>query len=56
MVILLMTSCGSYDECPEITKGYASKFILPDPTMLTDSEKEYVEELRDEYNESIAKE
>lgn len=54
---LMMSSCGGkYNETPEINNGYATKFILPSPTLLSNSEKEYLEALRAEYNESIANE
>lgn len=56
-VSLVLSSCGgSYEETPPINNGYASKFILPSPTRLTNSDKEYLEALRAEYNESIANE
>lgn len=52
-----LTSCGGkYDETPPINDGYASKFILPSPTLLTAEEKAEVEALRAEYNESTANE
>ena len=52
-----LTSCGGgYEECPEITDGYVTTFILPSPTLLSAPDKEYLEELRNEYNESIANE
>lgn len=54
---VLLTSCGGgYEECPEITDGYVTTFILPSPTLLSAPDKEYLEELRNEYNESIANE
>lgn len=54
---LMMSACGGkYDETPKINDGYASKFILPSPTLLTAEEKAELEALRKEYNESIANE
>lgn len=56
-IALALSSCGGkYDETPEINNGYATKFILPSPTVLSNSDKEYLEALRNEYNESIANE
>ena len=57
IVAVSLTSCGGgYEECPEITDGYVTTFILPSPTLLSAPDKEYLEELRNEYNESIANE
>ena len=57
IVAVSLTSCGGgYEECPEITDGYVTTFILPSPTSLSAPDKEYLEELRNEYNESIANE
>ena len=54
---LVMSSCGGkYDETPATHNGYAAECILPSPTLLTNSDKEYLEALRTEYNESIANE
>lgn len=48
--IIALSSCRQANELPPLNAGYAKEFILPDPVRLTMEEREYMQELRDEYN------
>lgn len=49
--ILALTSCGDAAECPPLNTGYQQNVILPSPTPLSASERNYLQELRDEYDQ-----
>lgn len=44
-----MTSCRQPNELPPLKEGYASDFIIPDPTDLTAEERAVVDALEEEY-------
>ncbi len=44
-----MTSCQQPNELPPLKEGYASDFIIPDPTDLTAEERAVVDALEEEY-------
>ncbi len=46
-------SCRKSDELPPLDRGYAKDVILPDPEDLTRADREYLEELEEEYNNSL---
>lgn len=50
LAIMALSSCRQANELPPLNEGYAKEFILPDPVRLTMEEREYMQELRDEYN------
>ena len=52
IVILSICSCRKADELPPLTDGYAKDFITPDPENLTQEERDYLEELEKEYEDS----
>ena len=53
LVLLLfgaaMTSCRQPNELPPLKEGYASDFIIPDPTDLTAEERAVVDAMEEEY-------
>lgn len=50
--IIALVSCRKEDELPPLTDGYAKDFIMPDPENLTQEERDYLEELEKEYEDS----
>ena len=52
IAILALCSCRKADELPPLTDGYASDIIMPDPENLTQDERDYIEELEKEYEDS----
>ena len=44
-----MTSCQQPNELPPLKEGYASDFIIPDPTDLTAEERAVVDAMEEEY-------
>lgn len=50
--LVAMSSCRQANELPPLNAGYAKEFIMPDPVRLTIEEREYIQELRDEYNQA----
>lgn len=44
-----MTSCRQPNELPPLKEGYASDFIIPDPTDLTAEERAVVDAMEEEY-------
>ena len=44
-----MTSCRQPNELPPLKEGYASDFIIPDPTDLTAEGRAVVDALEEEY-------
>ena len=53
IAIMALCSCRQANELPPINAGYAKEFILPDPVRLTVSEREYIQNLRDECNDAV---
>ena len=51
----MLWSCKPASELPQLSEGYATKFIMPDPVELTSADREYINDLRDEYNKSIGR-
>ena len=52
---MMLWSCKPASELPPLSEGYATKFIMPDPVELTSADREYINDLRDEYNKSIGR-
>lgn len=50
--IMALCSCRQADELPPLNTGYAKEFIMPDPVRLTIEDREYIQDLRDEYNDA----
>ena len=48
-------ACKKPNELPPLNKGYATYFILPEPTDLTVEDREYIEKVEKEYEEAIKK-
>ena len=53
--LALLASCKQASELPPITDSYATEVIVPDPVSLTTADREYLNELKAEYNNSIGK-
>lgn len=49
--LLTLSSCGDAAECPPLNEGYQQNVILPSPTPLSASERNYLQQLRDEYDQ-----
>ena len=52
VIALSICSCRKADELPPLNEGYATKFILPDGVNLTSEERDYLEELDQEYQDA----
>ena len=52
LFIMALCSCRDASELPPLTDGYASDFIMPDPENLTQEERDYLEDLEEEYENS----
>ena len=52
IAIMAIFSCRKADELPPLTDGYASDVIIPDPENLTQEERDFIEELEKEYENS----
>lgn len=55
IALMMLWSCKPASELPPLSEGYATKFIMPDPVELTSADREYINDLRDEYNKSIGR-
>lgn len=51
--ILASHSCRKPNEMPPVEAKYATEIILPEPEDLTIAEREYIDNLKEEYNNSI---
>ena len=49
MALVALSSCRKADELPPLTDGYATDFILPDPENLTQEDRDFLEDLEEEY-------
>ena len=45
-------SCRKADELPPLNEGYATTIVLPDGVNLTNEERDYLEDLEEEYEEA----
>ncbi|MBR1800576.1 MAG: hypothetical protein IJ767_03670 [Bacteroidaceae bacterium] len=50
--ITLMQSCEKIDEVPQINEGYETNYRMPDPTYLSDEDRQVVSDQEDEYDEN----
>ena len=55
IAFVAVCSCRKADELPPLNEGYATTIVLPDGVNLTKEERDYLEELDREYEESIKK-
>ena len=55
IAILMLCSCKQASELPPLGEGYATTFIMPDPVELTSADREYINDMRDEYNKATGK-
>ena len=53
IALVALSSCRQASELPPIDAKYATEFIMPDPERLSMTEREYIQEMRDEYNDAI---
>lgn len=53
LAAMAFSACNQASELPPINDGFATKFVLPDPVNLTAEDREYLEQLEKEYEESI---
>jgi|GEM_PF-3385594 len=44
-----LCGCDNVDECPPVHSGYSSTVILPEATFLTDADREYIDNLENEF-------
>lgn len=52
ITVLAICSCRKADELPPLSEGYAKEFIMPDPENLTQEERDFLEDLEEEYENS----
>lgn len=55
IAFIAVYSCRKADELPPLNEGYATTIVLPDGVNLTGEERDYLEELDREYEESTKK-
>lgn len=53
LAIMALCSCHQASELPPIDAKYAKEFILPDPVVLSDADRQQIKELQEEYNKAI---
>ena len=53
--LIVLASCKQASELPPITDSYATEVIVPDPVSLTTADREYLNAMKAEYNNSIGK-
>lgn len=51
-VFVALCSCRKADELPPLNEGYATTIVLPDGVNLTDEERDYLEDLEEEYEKA----
>lgn len=51
--LLGVTSCGKSDEVPPVADKIPSKYKLPDPQTLTDSDRALIDSLQKEYDQNV---
>lgn len=51
---ILSVSCSKPSELPPLNEGYATQYVLPDPVDLTQEERDYLESIKQEYNDAIS--
>lgn len=54
MLLIAFASCDTADELPPLNDGYATTVVMPAAEDLTSEDRDYIQELQDEYNEAIA--
>ena len=54
MLLTAFASCDTADELPPLNDGYATTVVMPAAEDLTSEDRDYIQELQDEYNEAIA--
>ncbi|MBQ9285037.1 MAG: hypothetical protein IJ209_01965 [Bacteroidaceae bacterium] len=47
-----MQSCEKVNELPTINEGYETKYRMPDPTTLTDEDRQVISDQEDEYEKN----
>ena len=52
IAILAFSSCRKASELPPLSDGYASEVDMPDPENLSQEERDILEELENEYENS----
>lgn len=52
--VLSGSSCSQPSELPPLNEGYATEYIIPDPEQLTDEDRDYIEQVQDEYDAAIS--
>lgn len=51
--LLAVTSCNKSDEVPPVADKIPSKYKLPDPQTLTDSDRALIDSLQKEYDQNV---
>ena len=51
-VFVALCSCRKADELPPLNEGYATTIVLPDGVNLPDEERDYLEDLEEEYEKA----
>lgn len=52
-ILLLISSCEKAEELPPVKEGYATEYIMPEASFLTDEDRAFIEAQQTEYEESI---
>ncbi len=47
-----LQSCEKVDELPTINEGYETQYRMPDPTALTDEDRQVISDQEDEYEQN----
>lgn len=50
---MAVTSCGKSDEVPPVADKIPSRYKLPDPQTLTESDRAVIDSLQKEYDQNV---
>ncbi len=54
-VFVVLTACQHTDDVPPVQKKYGTEYKMPEPKRLSSAERELLDSIAKEYNESINK-
>lgn len=52
----LLVSCETVSDTPPVNDGYATGYRMPDPDILTDEDRKFLEEQEKEYQQALQQE
>ena len=52
VISVILVSCSSLDKQPPVNEGYKTEFVMPKGELLSDEDREYLNELEKEYEQN----